>query len=505
MHVPLVLPLLLLATLSAQPDYPLLRTSPGVIGQTFTLDYSNASGGAFVLLIASATNGPTPLALLSPADPRVLEVGLDLPALWLAQPTGSGSGTFAYATPNAPNLHGLTLQFQSCTLPGSTFFVGAISSVAAVQLGVGGTAAPLAASFAGARTLATVTDVDAATHEVLVAGGGVGSLLGAVGLDTTEIVDTQRLTARPGPRLTTARALAAAVTLADGKTLICGGVDAAGSVLASAEVYDPATHTTTAVANMATARALHAAARLSDGRVLVVGGTTSLADPISALSNAQNTAEIFDPTTRTWASARAMGRRLLAPGLHAVGARTLVSGGFEVTIVFGIPIPIGAVPNCQTYDSAANTWSNAASMRVARAAHHTSAAYLANGDLVFAGGATSGPDLTQASAIANAEAYTPATNTWTALPNLAQARVGHSAALLGGRIVVAGGTQGTLTAPTPITSVEAFVPNSLAWTTLPPLGAARGGHAAALTADGLWLLCGGQGAASTLGSIETLR
>jgi len=493
-----------ISLLPAQPDFPLLRGSPGVIGQPFTLTYSQAAGGSLILAIASSNNGPTPLFFLG-GDPRVLEVGLELPSLWLSQPTGGGSGAFVYPTPAAPNLHGLTLQFQSVTLPGSPFLVGSISSVAAVQLGESGRAAQLATSLTVARALGVVTAVDPNTREVVVAGGGSGSILGAVGLDSSEVFDTQRLRARQGPRLTVARALAAAVTLNDGKTLVCGGVDSLGNVLASAELYDPATRMFSATGSMGTPRTLHAAARLSDGRVLVVGGTTTLTDPIAALANAQSSTEIFDPVTGTWANARAMARRLLAPGLHALSnGRTLVSGGFEVAVII-VPIPIGAVASCQVYDAGANTWSNAASMNRARATHHTSAAYLPNGNLLLTGGATSGPDLTQASAIDGAEFYNAAANTWTALPNIPQARVAHSATLLGSRVVVAGGTQGTLTAPTPIDSVVALDTTTLTWSALPNLLSPRGGHAAAVTADGLLCLFGGQGSAGTLATVETLR
>jgi hypothetical protein len=506
MHPSLLVPLVLAAAAVGQADYSLRRTAPGVLGQSFTLAFSGATGGSLVLLIASTSNGPIPLAILNPSDPRVLRVGGELPALWLSQPLGSGSGTFAYPTPADPNLHGLTLQFQSCTLPGSPFVVASISNVAAVQLGEAGRAATLAATLTNARALAVSTGVDGTTGEVVVAGGGTGSILSPIGLDTSEIFDTQALAVRAGPRLGAARALAAAVTLGNGRTLICGGVDSAGNVLGSAELYDPAARTFTATGSMATARALHSAARLADGRVLVAGGTTTFSDPIAALANAQSTAEVYDPASGTWSPARSMARRLLAPGLHALGTgRTLVSGGFEVTVVFGVPLPIGSVASCQLYDAGANTWSNAAAMRQHRAVHATSAATLADGRLVLTGGATSGPDLTQAAATARAEVYDPAANTWTLLPDLAHARVGHSAALVGGRLIVAGGTQGTLNAPTPIASVEALDPSTSTWTTLPDLSAARGGHAAAVTADGLLCLLGGQGASNTLASVETLR
>lgn len=505
MRHPFLALLALAAVLPAQPDFALERTSPGVLGQAFTIEFAGASGGSLVLLLASSTNGPTPLSIFNLADTRVLAVGVDLPALWVAQPLGTGSGSFVYPTPNAPNLHQLLLQFQACTLPGNPFLVGGISNGVAVQLGEAGRAAPLPARLAAARTLAVVSSADPTTHEALVAGGGAGQILNPIALDSTEIFDAQRLTVRPGPRLASARALATAVTLGNGKTLVCGGVDTLGTVLASAELWDPVTRTLSPTGSMRTARALHAATPLPDGRVLVAGGTTAFSDPVAALANAQNSAEIYDPVAGTWTAVRAMGRRLLAPGLHTLpNGRALVTGGFEV-IVLGLPIPIGSVAACQTYDPVGNTWSNAASMRQARAVHHTSATHLPNGQLLLTGGATSGPDLRQAMPTARAETYDHATNVWTALPDMASARVGHTAHVVGARVLVVGGTQGTLNAPTPIAGVEALDPVARTWSTLPDLTAPRGAHVAARSADGLLAVFGGQGSSGTLATVETLR
>ena len=60
--------------------------------------------------------------------------------------------------------------------------------------------------------------------------------------------------------------------LSDGRVLAVGGRGRGSSVLASTEVYDPASETWTAQGNMTFARASFALARLSDGRVLVAGG-----------------------------------------------------------------------------------------------------------------------------------------------------------------------------------------------------------------------------------------
>jgi Bacterial Ig-like domain (group 3)/YDG domain/Bacterial Ig-like domain/Galactose oxidase, central domain/Immunoglobulin I-set domain len=79
----------------------------------------------------------------------------------------------------------------------------------------------------------------------------------------------------------------AATALADGRVLITGGRDSAGTMVATAEVFDPANQTSTAIGVLNTARINHTATLLADGRVLIVGGTSA--------SGALTSAEIFDP------------------------------------------------------------------------------------------------------------------------------------------------------------------------------------------------------------------
>src|SRR6476620_7586403 len=79
----------------------------------------------------------------------------------------------------------------------------------------------------------------------------------------------------------------AATALADGRVLITGGRDGAGAIVATAEVFDPANQTSTAVGVLNIARIDHTATRLVDGRVLIAGGT--------GLTGALTSVEIFDP------------------------------------------------------------------------------------------------------------------------------------------------------------------------------------------------------------------
>jgi hypothetical protein len=89
------------------------------------------------------------------------------------------------------------------------------------------------------------------------------------------------------------------------------------------------------------------------------------------------------------------------------------------------------------------------------------------------------------------------------MPN---ARALHSANRLDdGRVVVCGGAQGTLTAPTSIPNVDVFDPATNGWTPAPNLTGPRASHVGALLPDGMLALFGGQGSSNTLPTIETLR
>src|SRR5207253_11520711 len=60
----------------------------------------------------------------------------------------------------------------------------------------------------------------------------------------------------------------------NGKVLVAGGIGNSG-VLASAELYDPASGTWTANGSLSTARYVHTATLLPNGKVLVAGGIRS--------------------------------------------------------------------------------------------------------------------------------------------------------------------------------------------------------------------------------------
>ncbi len=130
-------------------------------------------------------------------------------------------------------------------------------------------------------------------HAVVVAAGTAmvfgGRGVGDGVLDSIEAFDPTTgasVAAAAIAHLTTARAGATASLLPDNSgVLLAGGEGSAGEPLASAEVFNPITRTTTTF-TMASARRGHSATVLDDGRVLVAGG-------FDAAGNALRTVELF--------------------------------------------------------------------------------------------------------------------------------------------------------------------------------------------------------------------
>src|SRR6266478_1307157 len=169
-----------------------------------------------------------------------------------------------------------------------------------------------------------------ADGRVLIAGGrgDTGSL------NSTEIFDPTTGAFASGPAMSVARAGHSATLFADGTVLIAGG-DAAGS----AEIFDPAAGTFSAVgANMNTARSMHSAALLNDGRVLIVGGT-------APDGSAVQTGEILDVAN---ASFSAVANNTADPHVRAL-LRVLPDGKVQI---------LGGTDHAdmEMYDPAANTF-----------------------------------------------------------------------------------------------------------------------------------------------------
>jgi hypothetical protein len=130
------------------------------------------------------------------------------------------------------------------------------------------------------RELATATLLP--SGKVLIAGGfgpGPGGDLPIVALSSVDLYDPASNSFAPTaalPTMNQARASATATLLNNGKVLIAGGVGTSNGILASVELYDPATNSfapATATPTMNNGRKEATATLLPSGKVLIAGGT----------------------------------------------------------------------------------------------------------------------------------------------------------------------------------------------------------------------------------------
>jgi len=100
----------------------------------------------------------------------------------------------------------------------------------------------------------------------------------------------------------TARDEHTATLLSTGEVLVAGGENFASVTTAKTELYDPSTGKWTATGNLNTSRLEHTATVLMNGNVLVTGGNNVTANTTTVLASA----EIYNPATGVWSKTGSM-------------------------------------------------------------------------------------------------------------------------------------------------------------------------------------------------------
>jgi WD40 repeat protein len=353
-----------------------------------------------------------------------------------ATETPPGSGQFQFTDPQAPNY---SQRFYRVSLAIPT--PAANDFIATASMGI-------------AREDHTATLLP--NGKVLVAGGWNDTVVPGYyvnDLKSAELYDPATGAWTPTGSMGTARNLHTATLLPNGKVLVTGGEDGIDASLADAELYDPATGAWTPTGSMGTARFYHTATLLPNGKVLVAGGWDwkGIND---ANGQVLASAELYDPATGVWTPTASMGTARYNPTATLLpNGKVLVAGGEDSSAELydpatgtwtptGGPVPESdsatLLPNGQVlfvggglgtspelYDPVTGVWSS-----IAGPVLGPGGVLLANGKVLCAG-----------------ELYDPATGAWTSVGDPVTWRNNGTATLLpSGLVLFAGGeaNNGTL-------------------------------------------------------------
>jgi hypothetical protein len=171
--------------------------------------------------------------------------------------------------------------------------------------------------------------------------------------------------------MTTARANHTATLLPNGKVLIAGGEGDGFQALASAELYDPSTRTFAPTGNMITPRYAHSATLLADGRVLIAGGTQDVDGGTFVF-----TAEIYDPSTGAFTA---------TGDLTSIGGGTYASPGNVTTLLPDGRVFVAASNNAEIYDPHSGTFTPTGPYANLSDAYGITVTLLTNGKVLVTG------------------------------------------------------------------------------------------------------------------------
>ena len=358
-----------------------------------------------------------------------------------------------------------------------------------------------------------------------------GTLYAIGGFSTGPLGTNEAFTPAGAPTWTltgsmnTPRVGATGTVLQDGRVLVAGGTDTSGTLLSSAEIYDPATGTWSLTSPMVQPQSGAVATRLNDGRVLIFGGNISA-------SNVTNLAQIFDSNTGLWTGTGSMNQcRQSFTGALLANGQAIAVGGYcggylssaelynpstgTWSLTGSLPGPVAnasatALPNgkalvaggttgfavttAELFDPNSGTWTLTGSLNQARAwdiSSGLSGTILLNSGQVLAVAGVGGSGC--GSFLSSAELYDPVAGTWAFTGSLSTTLDQHRLVLLSdGRVLANGGITGVPpNCSTSVSMAEIYDPNSGGWSATASLNQARAVHVSTLLLDGRVLVAGG--------------
>jgi hypothetical protein len=171
--------------------------------------------------------------------------------------------------------------------------------------------------------------------------------------------------------MATARADHTATLLRNGKVLIAGGSGDGFHALASAELYDPSTRTFAPTGSMIMPRSAHSATLLADGRVLIAGGTRDVNAGAFVF-----TAEIYDPSTGAFTA---------TGDLTSIGGGVYAIPGDVTTLLPDGRVFVAANNNAEIYDPQGGTFTPTGPYANLSDAYGITVTLLTNGKVLVTG------------------------------------------------------------------------------------------------------------------------